>query len=278
MSLAEEQSSLKAYEFSGRVSSRLVWVGFAYFLIAAAFGFLYQRLLDLNPLILLSPLLTILFGLLLGGVGIACLKLGRVRNKNIALLLLWGLSLSFYGVALALALGAMEPGYHGFGEALRSKFSQGDLIPGSKDLVSPGILGISYGVEIFLLLLGGFGLPWTWWKSAVFDEQRGVFVPKERIGSRFGLRPQTLTQMVQDQGLKAILDPALRPFAENQVEGEFRFYVHRVEGAAFASILWRGAIRGPSGKKIVREWVIFRRVHIDQETLEEFEARSLPKG
>ena len=272
--MAEGQSTLNAYEFSGRVSSRLVWVGFIYVLVAAALGLAYQRLLDLNPLILLSPLLTILFGLLLGGVGIACLRLGRVRNRLVALSLLWWLSLTFYIVALVLAMGALERGYPGFGQALRVKFSQGDLIPGSKDFVSPGVLGIAYGAEIFLLLLGGFGLPWTWWKSAVFDEQRGEFVPKERLGSRFGPGPETLARMVGEQGLKAILDPALRPFAENEAEGEFRFYVHRAEGVSYATILWRGAVRGPSGKKIVREWVLFRRIQIDREILESFEAGS----
>ncbi len=272
--MAEGQKPLKAYEFSGRVSSRLAWVGFVDLLIAGAFGFLYQKLLDLNPLILLSPLLTILFGLLLGGLGIACLRLGGVRNRKVALFLLWGFFIVFYSVALDFAMGGWSIGVEGLIPALRAKFSKGDPIPGSSGFVSPGVLGIAYGAEIFLLLLGGFGLPWTWWKSAVFDEEGGLFVAKERIGCRFGLGPETLVRMVREKGTSAILDPSLRSFAENGDEGEFRFYVHRTNSDAYISILWRGAIRGPSGKKIVREWTLFRRIQIETETLNDFKARS----
>jgi hypothetical protein len=273
--MAEEKVSPPTYEFSGRVSSRLIWVGFVYFLVAVSFGWVYQSLLDLNPLILLSPLLTILFGLLLGSLGIACLRLGGVRNRRISLLLLWGLSLVFYASALALAMGVFDPGFESLGAALRSKFTKGDPIPGSQDFVSPGVLGVAYGAEIFLLLLCGFGFPWTWWKSAVFDEDKGAFVPRERLGHRFGPGPETFLRMVQDQGISAILDPVLRPFAENGEEGEFRFYVHRAEKEAYLSIIWRGGIRGPSGKKIVREWTLLRRIQVEEEILQGFQSRSL---
>jgi len=276
--MLDPEGRLKTFSYSGRVSPRLAWVAPVYLLLAGAFGFVYQWLLDGNPLILLSPLLTIAFGLLLGGVGIACLKLGGVRNRRVALLLLWALFGAFYGVALLSALGAFGPDFEGLGASLRHKFSQGDPIPGGKDMLSPGVLGIAYGAELFLLLLGGLGLPWTWWKSAVFDEERAVFLPRERLGSRFGLSPDSFRALILDKGIGAILDSSLRSFAENGEEGEFLFYAHRSEDAAYLSILWRGAIRGPSGRKIVREWVLFRRLEVDSRTLKEFERRSLAPG
>jgi len=264
------EESLRCYEHSGRVAARFWPLCVPVAILAAGAGLGYQALLDENPLILLDPLLSLAAGCFLGALGIALLHRGKVRNRAAARFGLLSILLAFHLAAVAAAVWPSLP-EGGFGARFAAHFRNGDPIPGGSGGRIPGVLlSIFWGAEIFLILAGAVGLPWTWWRRAAFSEEADRFVPRERIALRYGPAPGAVFEAFRTGGVEALGRLGFRDRPVDRHEGEYRFWLHEMPDTDrdLLTVQWFGSLEGLRGRPYRREIVVVRRAWVRSSTLE----------
>ncbi len=258
---------LERYRPSGRVAPRFWGLLPACAVLAAALGLVYQRFLDANPLILLDPFAALSAGLLLGGISIALLRMGHVRNARAALAGAGLLTAAFFGAAWTAAVAGGEGGLL---DRFLAHFENGDPIPGDPERrLPPAFLAMLWGMEFFVVLVGGAGLPLSWWRRAVYSERAGAFVPRRRIAVRFGPSPRAFHDAVEAAGWRALQALGLRERPNGPDEGEFRFWLHELPGEerAVLTVQWIGVLDGPGRRRIRREVLVVRRAFVEPDEL-----------
>ena len=110
----------------------------------------------------------------------------------------------------------------------------------------------------------------AWWNRAVYCETSGRFIPRQRIAVRFGPSAATLRQAATDRGLEGLAEIPLRTKPENETEGEFRLYLHDADSSdqLYLTIQWFGKLQGPTGRKVVRDVMVLRRIEVSRAFLD----------
>lgn len=266
----EEAGEIQRFEYSGRISPRAGLVGLFGLAFAALFGLLYQQLLDVSPLILLSPFLTLLLGFLLGGLSLGTLRAAHVRNLALARVLVWLLPLAALLMAHLESLGFGREGFAGIGAALEERLRQGDPLPDGSFGLAGSALVMFWIAEVICVLAIAVPLPLIWWHRAVFDETTPGFLVRKRVAVRYGPSARSLRRAVDEGGMEALLSLGMRKLPENSEEGEFRFYLHEPaeDADAWLTVQWFGKLEGPRGRKIQRDVMVLRRIRVDREYLQ----------
>lgn len=259
------------FAYSGRVSARFVMAALSGAALAALLGLLYQQLLDANPLILLSPLLTVVLGILLGGLSLAMLRQGHVRHRATARALVWSLPVLALFFAHLESLGFGREGFPGLMDALRQRLARGDVLPGGDHGLSGASLVLFWFTELVCVVSIAVAIPMTWWNRTVFDEQARCFLVRKRVAVRYGASAFAVNSAVRERGMGALLEMGLRSHAENSEEGELRFYLHEpAQGdIAWLTVQWFGKLEGPRGRMMQRDVMVLRRVQVDRDYLKD---------
>lgn len=264
-----EAGEIQRFEYSGRVSPRAGLFGLFGLALAALLGLFYQQLLDVSPLILLSPFLTLLLGFLLGALSLGTLRVAHVRNLTLARLLVWLLPLAALLMAHLESLGFGREGFAGLGAALEERLRLGDPLPDGSFGLAGSALVMFWIAELICVLTIAVPLPLIWWHRAVFDEEAPGFLARKRVAVRYGPSALSLRRAVDEGGMDALLSLGLRKLPENSEEGEFRFYLHEpsVEEHVWLTVQWFGKLEGPRGRKIQRDVMVLRRIRVDRDWL-----------
>ena len=271
-------SRLERYEYSGQVSGRLFFVLAFFGIFAAGLGVLYQILIDHNPFVVLDIFLPLVLAFILGPCAIAALRLGEVRNRKAAWLVLVLLPTCALLTAHLQGLGYGREGFPGIAAAMTERLAEGKNMPSGEGKFSPSVLVIFWFIEACMLFPVAIGLPLSWWNKAVFDEQARCFVTRRKIAFRYGPSPQSLHKAANEHGLPGLEGLGLREHVENELEGEFRFYLHELEGERrYLTVQWMGKLEGPRGKPVMREVVVLRRIAVNRTFLEQALGMSILK-
>ncbi len=254
---------MKAYRHSGRIDPISFAVLPFYLVLAGIFGFLYQLLLDANVFLMLNAFVPLLLGPLLGITALATLRQGRVRNHALARVVVWSIVLFGWLIAHGTALGLFSGHAGDLWQQLAQKLREGDPIPGQKSFVPPSMLVLSWLFELGLLLLSSIPIAYAWWNKAVFSEEEGRFLERERIAVRYGPTPKSIYEAVEAGGLDALLRFQWRKLPENAEEAELRFYRQAGSSERYLSLHWVGKREGPRGRKILRDLVVLSRIPMD---------------
>jgi len=265
------EAALARYRESGKVGATLAIAVPVYLGLAAGLGVLYQDALTANPLILLNFLAPIVFGAAAGGLALGALFVGKVRNRTVARLVVAAVLLVALLAAHARGLGAFDRDFPGVAAAIRRKLEPGNAAAPTAGMAPAGLLVFWIG-EFLLFAIVGWWWPMAWWRRSVFCEASGRFVPRERIAVRYGPSAASLRNAAIDGGLAGLTAIALRKQPENDAEGEFRFYVHDAveSGKLYLTVQWFGQLRGPTGRKVVRDVIVLRRIEVTRELLDEW--------
>jgi len=264
-----ETGEIQRYEYSGRVSPRLAFVALSALALAALIGLLYQLVLDANPLILLSPLLTLILGVLVGALSLGTLRQGQVRNRAVACVVVWSLPIFALTFAHLESLRAGRPGFPGLSEALSERIRLGDPHADGEYGMAGSTLILFWVTELLCTLAVAVPLPLMWWNRTVYDETGRSFLARNRVAVRYGPSALAVSRAVREQGVGALLDMELRSHAENSVEGELRFYVHDPDrdGVAWLTVQWYGKLEDPRGRMMQRDIMVLRRVEVRRDYL-----------
>ena len=238
--------ALERYEPSGRVAARFVPLAIACLAAAAGIGIAYQRLLDVSPYVVLHVVVPLALGAVLGVLTIGCVCVGHVRNKRVVGLL--AVAVAGSGIAGAWWI-------HGADTVVESD-SLRKLRP------------VIWFFEALFIALLAIWIPRTWWRRAVFCEERGRFVRRELFGKAWGCELLRLRRVAGESGLDAITDLGLRPVPGNADEAEFRFWLRRAASATWMTIWWHGKLESPRGRRVRRDVLVLRRVLVDEDFLD----------
>ncbi|MFQ5507032.1 MAG: hypothetical protein ACE5F1_19855, partial [Planctomycetota bacterium] len=251
---------LDRYSHSGRVGWSLYAVLPFYLALSMLIGVLYQAVLMWNPWILLDIFVPLIWGALLGVVSVATLGTGRVRNGKAAWMVVLAVLLASFLAAHLYGLGLGRQGFPGVMEAVRFRLREGVAKPSGEGRLPPGATLIFWLTELALVSIVALALPLSWWHKAVFCEKEGRFLARRRMAIRFGPSPRALRQAALNDGLEELGALALRRHPERDDEGELRFYLHESEAQCYLTVQWLGKLEGPTGRKVVREVMVLRRV------------------
>ncbi len=258
--------TLVRYQPSGNVGVRFWIVLPLAWIVASAIGFVYQYGAEFNPFLIVTPLLTLAFGLVLAGVGIATIWLGQVRHRAAALLASWTLALVGFGAAWLAKLGVFGADLSFAPTAWRGPFSVGTVGSGTTRL-DPLLLLVCWFGEALVFVLPAALTSFSWWRRAVYCEEAQRFVRARKVASTYGPSPIALREAVREHGLEGLCDFPFHSIPEGDRDGEFRFYVHRTEpnsgGKQWLTVLWHGKLETPRGRSAPRVVLVLRRVRVD---------------
>lgn len=255
------EQPLVRYQHSGRIGASLLVAGPLCGALAASSGAGYQWLVERNRLVVFNPLLPLLLGLVLGLLSAGALAFGKVRHKPTAWLLVVATAGVGYGMAWLYVLGVWREEFAGFGPAVRGLLAGGGEMPARGDgRIVPGLRLLCWLYEATLVLAVAIAWPLSWFRRAVFCEDRARFVRREKLGVGYGPSPLAVRQAAQDHGLEGLLDLGIRPVPANATEGELRFFLHRAAGANYMTVFWHGQLDSPRGRPMRRDVLVLRRV------------------
>ena len=234
--------------------------------MALAWG--YQRVLAINPYVVLNIALPIVLGVLLGLTSIAALRIGHVRNRRVAWTVAIAVALVGYACAWFRSFGWPEVAVSEFAAAFARTLENGGPIPEGSTRMPASLLLLGWIYEIVVVLSVAIAIPIAWWRRAVFCEGEQRFVRRRKVRVAYGPGPLAVREAAQRNGIDGVLDLNLHTVPENETEGELRFFLHETCLEKYLTVFWHGKLDGYRGNKVVRDVLVLRRVRVQEPFLD----------